>query len=130
MLLCFFFFFQAEDGIRDATVTGVQTCALPICLGVGGGAALVRVPGCGTRRGDPADGGTRLVRRGAVRPVRRAERGRHGGRPRPAAGRAVVIVTQSTAADMRERVEDVMAVYEIAMGYPPGTGAQRAGYAV
>src|SRR5690554_4543401 len=27
---CFFFFFQAEDGIRDADVTGVQTCALPI----------------------------------------------------------------------------------------------------
>src|SRR5205085_4897762 len=26
------FFFQAEDGIRDLTVTGVQTCALPICL--------------------------------------------------------------------------------------------------
>src|SRR5207245_6512378 len=34
MLLCLcprlLFFFQAEDGIRDATVTGVQTCALPI----------------------------------------------------------------------------------------------------
>src|SRR5437867_9077860 len=29
----FFFFFQAEDGIRDRTVTGVQTCALPISLG-------------------------------------------------------------------------------------------------
>src|SRR5205085_8877911 len=28
--LIFFFFFQAEDGIRDLTVTGVQTCALPI----------------------------------------------------------------------------------------------------
>src|SRR5690554_7342751 len=28
----FFFFFQAEDGIRDADVTGVQTCALPISL--------------------------------------------------------------------------------------------------
>src|SRR5256886_15923364 len=28
--LCRFFFFQAEDGIRDLTVTGVQTCALPI----------------------------------------------------------------------------------------------------
>src|SRR3989475_10088652 len=27
------FFFQAEDGIRDLTVTGVQTCALPICSG-------------------------------------------------------------------------------------------------
>src|SRR5690606_40930801 len=28
--LLFFFFFQAEDGIRDFHVTGVQTCALPI----------------------------------------------------------------------------------------------------
>src|SRR2546430_10555248 len=28
-----FFFFQAEDGIRDLTVTGVQTCALPISAG-------------------------------------------------------------------------------------------------
>src|SRR6266853_5069207 len=28
--MLFFFFFQAEDGIRDLTVTGVQTCALPI----------------------------------------------------------------------------------------------------
>src|SRR3989440_8907313 len=28
----FFFFFQAEDGIRDLIVTGVQTCALPIFL--------------------------------------------------------------------------------------------------
>src|SRR2546430_3364149 len=34
----FFFFFQAEDGIRDLTVTGVQTCALPIF-----GAGLVMV---------------------------------------------------------------------------------------
>src|SRR5256886_6233610 len=30
--LFYFFFFQAEDGIRDLTVTGVQTCALPISL--------------------------------------------------------------------------------------------------
>src|SRR5256886_13624273 len=30
-----FFFFQAEDGIRDLTVTGVQTCALPISHGKG-----------------------------------------------------------------------------------------------
>src|SRR5438445_2587810 len=29
-VLFFFFFFQAEDGIRDIGVTGVQTCALPI----------------------------------------------------------------------------------------------------
>src|SRR5688500_19171690 len=30
--MSFFFFFQAEDGIRDYKVTGVQTCALPIWL--------------------------------------------------------------------------------------------------
>ena len=29
-VVCVFFFFQAEDGIRDWSVTGVQTCALPI----------------------------------------------------------------------------------------------------
>src|SRR5467141_4911614 len=33
--LFFFFFFQAEDGIRDSSVTGVQTCALPISLVIG-----------------------------------------------------------------------------------------------
>src|SRR2546425_1295176 len=30
IILFYFFFFQAEDGIRDKLVTGVQTCALPI----------------------------------------------------------------------------------------------------
>src|SRR4030066_2512383 len=30
-ILFFLFFCQAEDGIRDSSVTGVQTCALPIC---------------------------------------------------------------------------------------------------
>src|SRR5438034_5827183 len=33
LVLFYFFFFQAEDGIRDHCVTGVQTCALPICIG-------------------------------------------------------------------------------------------------
>src|ERR1022692_5007266 len=32
VVVFFFFFFQAEDGIRDYKVTGVQTCALPICV--------------------------------------------------------------------------------------------------
>src|SRR6266540_5460864 len=32
LVLCVFFFFQAEDGIRDRDVTGVQTCALPISM--------------------------------------------------------------------------------------------------
>ena len=31
-LMIFVFFFQAEDGIRDWSVTGVQTCALPIYI--------------------------------------------------------------------------------------------------
>src|SRR5215213_11955737 len=58
MLECFFFFFfffQAEDGIRDWSVTGVQTCALPIL-------ALLRVR---LRRGPRAPGG-------ALGPVQRA----------------------------------------------------------
>src|SRR5215468_4526617 len=32
MIFIIFFFFQAEDGIRDRDVTGVQTCALPISM--------------------------------------------------------------------------------------------------
>src|SRR6476469_3955935 len=53
----FFFFFQAEDGIRDTSVTGVQTCALPIYLrdlgwrvglwSQGSGAARFNDTGCG-----------------------------------------------------------------------------------
>src|SRR5690606_39901729 len=40
------FFFQAEDGIRDFHVTGVQTCALPIC----GGSDAGTPPGVNQRR--------------------------------------------------------------------------------
>src|SRR6266540_5311933 len=39
----FFFFFQAEDGIRDRDVTGVQTCALPISALTGPGSAAKRL---------------------------------------------------------------------------------------
>src|SRR5699024_7768686 len=38
------FFFQAEDGIRDRNVTGVQTCALPISRGGGGRLSIVENP--------------------------------------------------------------------------------------
>src|SRR5215211_8083443 len=41
-MIFFVFFFQAEDGIRDHCVTGVQTCALPIWLGKTVGAWLLR----------------------------------------------------------------------------------------
>src|SRR5258708_20738750 len=62
-----FFFFQAEDGIRDDLVTGVQTCALPISSSLMGGADRGRSVGCPGRGGtgdprigrhDPADTGT------------------------------------------------------------------------
>src|SRR6266581_5614753 len=41
--LWFFFFFQAEDGIRDGRVTGVQTCALPIFDGLAAGLSIIAV---------------------------------------------------------------------------------------
>src|SRR2546427_12041425 len=58
----FFFFFQAEDGIRDLTVTGVQTCALPIwshsavAIGREDGTVLGRAegPGAAMRPGGAA----------------------------------------------------------------------------
>src|SRR2546427_10804410 len=62
---CFFFFFQAEDGIRDLTVTGVQTCALPISG---------RGRSCGGRSSSlrpPDAGGLRAFRRGRRSPSRR-----------------------------------------------------------
>src|SRR2546427_670554 len=92
----FFFFFQAEDGIRDLTVTGVQTCALPILLGgarKNGVSSVVRRPVRGIRggarpqrsrrgrgtlpRGHPA-GGERRRARVCRRPQRR--HGRDPGR--------------------------------------------------
>src|SRR5438552_11744705 len=69
--VCFFFFFQAEDGIRDDLVTGVQTCALPIWPHVHLQAAARRqVP---RRRRDHRGG--RAVQR---RPHPRPEEGRGG----------------------------------------------------
>src|SRR2546430_17642315 len=72
--MCIFFFFQAEDGIRDLTVTGVQTCALPIYRGdlAGEGcplvAGLLRV--CGGAAGAlPRRGEPRLDLRGVHLPL-------------------------------------------------------------
>src|SRR3989454_7777352 len=49
--LFFFFFFQAEDGIRDYKVTGVQTCALPISGDVAGAVSTVPQAGRGAAAG-------------------------------------------------------------------------------
>src|SRR2546430_8012186 len=85
-----FFFFQAEDGIRDLTVTGVQTCALPISrlprpppgpatAGVvrGRAPAQPRADGPAVRLDPPAAGRGRL-NRGWLTPHGRSEERRVG----------------------------------------------------
>src|SRR3712207_6853948 len=53
MLRLMFFFFQAEDGIRDIGVTGVQTCALPIS--VDGEGLSIEVKGRDLMQGVPRE---------------------------------------------------------------------------
>src|SRR2546430_8883292 len=68
-----FFFFQAEDGIRDLTVTGVQTCALPIFLL----AFLHRAGGSGRHRAETrAEPAGRADRRDRALRAAAAGRGR------------------------------------------------------
>src|SRR5699024_12069977 len=62
------FFFQAEDGIRERNVTGVQTCALPICSSWWG-----RCPG--VRHGEPRRGCRGPAGRLRSKPTCRACRG-------------------------------------------------------
>src|SRR5207248_7410955 len=71
-----FFFFQAEDGIRDRTVTGVQTCALPISSPAGRRAARAAAPAACAPAGTRAAPGTGTSRRRA--PRYRAARGTTG----------------------------------------------------
>src|SRR2546430_14808832 len=86
------FFFQAEDGIRDLTVTGVQTCALPISApggalapadagrpGIHGGRVRPRLRRPPRRPGRP-DARQRARHLAAALP--RAAAGAHGARPR------------------------------------------------
>src|SRR5687767_15667389 len=86
--LFFFFFFQAEDGIRDKLVTGVQTCALPIS------------------RSHPAadllDGKRRPAATGAP-DGRLKGRGGRGGRQRPRAARAARSEERRVGKECRSR---------------------------
>src|SRR5229473_3758264 len=66
----FFFFFQAEDGIRDKLVTGVQTCALPIS-GAREAAARIRAD----RAARDCRASSAEQRGGAVRPHRLVDQG-------------------------------------------------------
>src|SRR3989454_5231080 len=78
----FFFFFQAEDGIRDYKVTGVQTCALPISsfprVDSGAGNHSARRGFCSQK----TEAGEEDLLRAAVR--------RDGSRPRPGSGSSSV----------------------------------------
>src|SRR2546425_7634966 len=62
----FFFFFQAEDGIRDKLVTGVQTCALPIYHRAGRAQGEGR-RGAGLEDGEAAQGGVNKSPEGCLR---------------------------------------------------------------
>src|SRR5256885_3020691 len=91
--VCVFFFFQAEDGIRDYKVTGVQTCALPICRPV------AHAP---PSRGGPARRALGAARGGAARPGRpESHRAAGSARPQRGARRREEI----GRASCRERVE-------------------------
>src|SRR5256884_7955805 len=88
-----FFFFQAEDGIRDVAVTGVQTCALPIFRQHG----AVRANEGGIRRGDPraARAGLRRHNRPAPRFARH-----HPDRRRDLSTLVAAVVRRSYAAGL------------------------------
>src|SRR3712207_4009381 len=86
-----FFFFQAEDGIRDIGVTGVQTCALPICRA---GDPAGRHPLRGQHGGGHRAGGPRPdAPAHRSRPARLARRRARHPRPRPPGRRAAVTLT-------------------------------------
>src|SRR5437773_6047714 len=91
-IVVFFFFFQAEDGIRDRDVTGVQTCALPISAELrpfAGGSSACRGSAAprtrGTTRRSPRPGGRMPARRQPLR----ARRGAAGPRRRRRAAGAL-----------------------------------------
>src|SRR5436305_3674646 len=92
-----FFFFQAEDGIRDADVTGVQTCALPISRSRRFGGSNGSGPATATRK-----------------PPKRRERGGGGGGGAPGAlvspiqGTVLKVAVEKEIgrASCRERVEN------------------------
>src|SRR5256886_3506036 len=132
-----FFFFQAEDGIRDLTVTGVQTCALPISLrradhrlGPGDGGRDRSADGADPRA--PGGDGNRRDARYAQRlyggrPDRHAVRGPHpSGRPRrrgPADRRPRGAAVHRGAAGMKRENEFAVGVVVIAALAVVVTGA-------
>src|SRR5438067_13921119 len=108
----FFFFFQAEDGIRDRNVTGVQTCALPI-FARGRGAPAAGPRGdrhLGAERalhprrwGLSRGNGPRVAPARAAAPVAPAGGARRSGAAPPDAPRSAPRVTPGTSLDAHRR---------------------------
>src|SRR5258706_12012955 len=90
----FFFFFQAEDGIRDWSVTGVQTCALPISAGTPPAVTPAS-------RGRMPPGGRGYIRRRRARTHRAGRRAPRRSRPVICAASGVVEIGRASC---RERV--------------------------
>src|SRR5699024_11679067 len=95
--ICLFFFFQAEDGIRDRNVTGVQTCALPISMRVEVDEVVETGPGSRLRCEVPPFAAVTLVD-ALGNPLPLAVRGevvqtryRFGVRPRPDLGAGCLV---------------------------------------
>src|SRR6266487_2133603 len=84
-----FFFFQAEDGIRDGRVTGVQTCALPI-----------------SRMADEGRLPSVVIRRGRVQKTRRI--------PRAFVDRMVADACAGAQVNMEEYATDWLAEHALA----------------
>src|SRR6266404_2816268 len=91
--MCVFFFFQAEDGIRDKLVTGVQTCALPIspwrCAAAPKAASVPVAPPLKRMQSSRF---TPAPPRGTFSPIART---RSNGRATPADDDAVVVTRRS-----------------------------------
>src|SRR6266496_6192616 len=123
MELFFFFFFQAEDGIRDLYVTGVQTCALPILTF----AAEPRQPACAapTASGAVSRTGTQsAVWIARPTPESRVTRASHApaSTTRPAAGVSSTVTTRAPWTWVARTIGS--------SGYPRETANRRARAAV
>src|SRR4030066_150340 len=101
-VLSLFFFVQAEDGIRDSSVTGVQTCALPICRCP----RVQEIPGATGARTTVSEGLSTTARRGDRRrgldfgPAASGSARETSIRPRPREPRGEGATMRDTQADV------------------------------
>src|SRR5256885_3116132 len=113
---CKFYFFQAEDGIRDYKVTGVQTCALPIS----GGAAAIGPPARGHAALDPG-------LRGLADPAGNAAARARAQGGQPLAGPAAALAARSAPAAAPAGQPPLLAGAAAIAGRPLSAGGRLGG---